>query len=207
LEWVVPADKARITVDLPPELRRQLKAVAAALHKTMREVVTESVRRELPTLQRQVEQQQATSGKAAQPAAVEPSAAQSDLGTLAAGNEAQLQAAQQLTEPLLQQMALAAEQVAETVRASQRQAVESALAQLRQQLAALAQSGELRVAADRVAEQHRAALEEALDRPQQTYLDQLRQLQEAQLVAVRRHLDPFARDWESAADSLYDDFE
>ena len=39
----------------------------------------------------------------------------------------------------------------------------------------------------------------------QTYLDEIRKVQEAELAAVRRQLDPFARDWESEEDSGYDD--
>jgi hypothetical protein len=204
----MPSNKARITVDLPPELRRQLKAVAAALDKTMRELVTDSVRRDLAALQRQVALRRALLDDGAhQQAAPAFESAQPAVEALTPVNETQLQAAQHLTEPLRQQMTLSAERVAEAVRASQQQAIELAMAQLAEQLAALGQSRELRAAADRIGEQHRATLQEALDRLQQTYLDQLRQLQESELQAVRRQLEPFARDWESEADSVYDDLE
>jgi hypothetical protein len=76
---------------------------------------------------------------------------------------------------------------------------------LRDELAALGPKGQLRSAAEQLVEQHRAALTEALDRMQQTYLDEIRKVQEMELTAVRRQLDPFARDWESEEDSVYDD--
>ena len=48
----MPAGRARITIDLTPERRRELKTAAAKADMTMREFVTESVRRDLQRARR-----------------------------------------------------------------------------------------------------------------------------------------------------------
>jgi dGTP triphosphohydrolase len=176
----------------------------------MREFVAESVRRDLERVRRGAAENEPAIKQARRAAARTPTVDRAgeqlaEAVPVAAVNEAQQRAIRQLTDPVREQLAALAEQAARAVRESQQQAVESATASLRDELAALSPKEQLRSASEQLVEQHRAALSEALGRVQQTYLDEIRKVQEMELMAVRRQLDPFARDWESEEDSVYDD--
>jgi len=85
----MPVGRARITIDLTPELRRELKTAAAQADMTMREFVTESVRRAMAS------DAPATDGTRQRLASAAP---------VAAVNEAQQRAIRQLTDPVREQL-------------------------------------------------------------------------------------------------------
>jgi hypothetical protein len=176
------ADKGRITIDLTPELRRQVKAAAAQVDKSMRDFVTESLQRDLALVQQTI------------------------VASVAV-NAPQLLAIQQLTEPVRAQLAAIAAQAASAVQASQQEVIDETTRTLREQLAVLATDAQVAAAVPRVIEQQRAVLNEALGRVQRTYLAELIRAQQAQLALMQQQLDPFARDWASDEDSIYDDVE
>jgi hypothetical protein len=113
----MPTDKARITIDLTPELRRELKAVAARADMTMREFVTESVRRDLERVRRGAAEngpaiKQARRAAAHTPAVDRAGEQLAEAASVAAVNEAQQRAIRQLTDPVREQLAAFAEQAA-----------------------------------------------------------------------------------------------
>lgn len=182
--------KARITIDLPPELRRQLKVAAAQADMSMREFVTESVRRDLGWPRRP---ESSSAGLA------RPEEHFLDGGMLSV-NAPQQSAAEQFVAPLRTGLDELIADADRALQAEQRRATDAAVRRFCEELTGAGSSDDLK---DRL----RAGLAETFESVRQTYLSHLRRVGEAQLAAIMHELDPFARDWDSEEDSIYDDVE
>jgi len=169
---VTEHQRTRLVVDISPELRRRLKAIAAQTDLTMKDLVLANLQRNLDEVQR---------------------------STMVGGAPAgQVEVAQQ--------------QIAETVRPHRAAAAEGSVADAEEadESARDAPSEiahQVRVAVDRTLAEQRSMLEQALQKMQAVFREELARAQAEQAEVFRHQLDPFTRDWESEADSIYDDAE
>ncbi len=169
---VTEHQRTRLVVDISPELRRRLKAIAAQTDLTMKDLVLANLQRNLDEMQR---------------------------GTVVGRAPAR-------------QAEVAQQQIAETVRPHRAAAAEGSVADAEEadESARDARSEiahQVRVAVDRTLAEQRLMLEQALQKMQAVFREELARAQAEQAEVSRHQLDPFTRDWESEADSIYDDAE
>lgn len=194
--------RARLSIDLPPELRRQLKSVAAQLDLSMRDIALEALQREVEIVQQRVRPHLDAVAQAQ--ARLEQRA-----GPAVEGSERTLEQLRQLSPALVERFAAIQAQTARALEEQARLCAQAAAAIGRQQTASIlaalpSRPDQAKEIIEHAAEQ-RAAFQKALEQMRAAYEQALARVQAEQVVAIRRELDPFARDWESEEDAVYDD--
>lgn len=209
-------DKARVSIDLPPEVRRQLKTIAAQLDRPVRDLVLANLEQNLEGLRRAVPD-------AAMVAQIEETSAHLSAmltpDLRAAVRQASADAEQALAElrqaapDLAREVATIGDDAVRALGAVESSAFEAAEERARTRTAALLpalapeQGERVRAVMEQALAEQGAAFREALDRSRQEFGLVLAESQRKQAEAFRRQLDPFARDWETDADSIYDEEE